>query len=42
MTGTMRGICKMGPGPGAEFRRDIPIPQIADDQVLMKVRATAI
>ncbi len=42
MTGTMRGICKMGPGPGAEFRRDIPIPQIADDQVLMKIHATAI
>ena len=42
MTGTMRGICKMGPGPGAEFRRDILIPQIADDQVLMKVCATAI
>ena len=42
MTGTMRGICKMGPVPGAEFRRDIPIPQIADDQVLMKIHATAI
>lgn len=42
MTGTMRGICKMGPGPGAEFRTDIPIPQISKDEVLIKVHATAI
>ena len=42
MTGTMRGICKMAPGPGAEFRTDVPIPQITDDQVLMKIHATAI
>ena len=42
MTGTMRGVCKMRPGPGAEFRTDVPIPQITDDQVLMKIHATAI
>ena len=42
MTGTMRGICKMRAGKGAEFRTDIPIPQISDDEVLMKVHATAI
>jgi len=42
MIGTMRGICKMAPGVGAEYRTDIPIPQIKDDEVLMKVHATAI
>lgn len=41
MKGTMRGICKMAPGPGAEYREDIPIPQIGRDDVLMKVRAGA-
>ena len=33
----MRGICKMRPGVGAEFRDDLPIPEINDDEVLMKV-----
>ena len=42
MNGTMRGICKMAPGPGAELRTDLPIPQITADQVLMKIHATAI
>ena len=42
MTGIMRGICKMAPGPGAEYRTDLPIPQITADQVLMKIHATAI
>ena len=42
MTGTMRGICKMRPGVGAEYREDLPIPQISDDEVLIKVHATAI
>ena len=42
MTGTMRGICKTRPAPGAEYRTDIPIPQITENQVLMKVHATAI
>ena len=42
MTGTMRGICKMRPGAGAEYREDLPIPQISDDQVLIKVHAAAI
>lgn len=42
MTGTMRGICKMRPGAGAEYREDLPIPQISDNQVLIKVHATAI
>ena len=42
MTGTMRGICKTRPGVGAEYREDLPIPQISDDQVLIKVHATAI
>ena len=41
MTGTMKGVCKMAPGPGAEFRTDVPIPSITPDQVLMKVHATA-
>ena len=38
----MRGICKTRPGAGAEYREDLPIPQISDDQVLIKVHATAI
>ena len=42
MTGTMRGICKTRPAAGAEYRTDIPIPQITEDQVLMKIHATAI
>lgn len=42
MEGTMRGICKMRPGPGAEFRADLPIPQIGDREVLIKVHASAI
>lgn len=42
MEGTMRGICKMAPGRGAQYRKDLPIPRIRDDEVLMRVRASAI
>lgn len=42
MDGTMRGVCKMTPGRGAVYRTDIPIPRIGDDEVLMKVHASAI
>lgn len=42
MRGTMRGICKMSAGVGAEYRTDLPIPQIGDNEVLLKVHATAI
>ena len=42
ITTTMRGIVKAAPGIGAEYRTDIPIPQINDDEVLMKIHATAI
>ena len=42
MEGTMRGVCKMAPGKGAEYRTDLPIPQTGDDEVLMKVHASAI
>lgn len=38
----MRGVCKMAPGKGAEYRTDLPIPQIGDGEVLMQVRASAI
>lgn len=38
----MRGICKTAPGRGAEYRTDLPIPKIRDDEVLMRVRASAI
>lgn len=38
----MKGICKMKAGVGAAFCRDIPIPRIREDQILMKVHATAI
>ncbi len=42
MEGTMRGVRKTAPGRGAEYRTDLPIPQIGEDQVLMRVRASAI
>jgi threonine 3-dehydrogenase len=42
MTGIMRGICKMQPGKGAEYRTDIPIPSIRSDEVLIRTRAAAI
>jgi len=38
----MRGICKAAPGPGAEYREDIPIPQLRGGDVLVKIHATAI
>lgn len=42
MEGTMRGVCKMAPGAGAAYRTDLPIPQIGDREVLMRVHASAI
>ena len=42
MTGTMKGIYKSKPAPGAEWREDLPIPQCGPRDVLVKVRATAI
>ena len=42
MEGTMRGVIKAAAGPGFEYRTDLPIPQIGDDEVLMKVHATAV
>ena len=35
MSNTMRGIVKAAAGPGLEYRRDLPIPQIAENEVLM-------
>lgn len=37
----MKALRKMGPGPGAELV-DIPIPEIEADEVLIKVKATAL
>lgn len=42
MNGKMKGIIKPAPGPGGKFVTDIPIPQITPDQVLVKVKRTAI
>lgn len=42
MKGTMRGVCKMSPGAGAEYRTDLPIPEISEDEILVKIHATAI
>lgn len=42
MDGTMRGVCKTAPGRGASYRTDLPIPRIGDEEVLMKVHASAI
>ena len=41
MTGTMRAIVKEKPEVGAVYRTDVPIPQISDEDVLVKVKATA-
>ena len=38
----MRGIIKTGPGPGLEYRDDLPIPEINQDEILMKVRCSSI
>ena len=42
MKGHMRGIIKAAAGPGLEFRTDLPIPEIGDDEVLMKIRCASI
>ena len=39
---TMCGIIKEAVGPGFAYRTDLPIPQINDDEVLIKVRAAAL
>ena len=38
----MRGVRKTAPGRGAEYRTDLPIPRIGEDEVLMRVCASAI
>ena len=38
----MRGIVKAGAGKGLEFRTDLPIPVLGDDEVLMKIRCASI
>lgn len=42
MKQTMRGIYKSQAGPGAEYRQDLPIPVIGDDDLLVQVCAAAI
>lgn len=37
-----RGIVKAPAGPGLEFRTDLPIPEINDDEVLLKIRCASI
>ena len=38
----MKGIVKSKPEAGAEFRTDLPMPRIQDNEVLVKVKSTAI
>lgn len=38
----MRALCKTKPEPGAELLRDLPEPELKPDEVLMKVRSTAV
>lgn len=42
MQQTMCGIYKSTPGPGAEYRTDLPIPEIGSDELLLRVCAAAI
>lgn len=42
MQKVMRGIVKAAAEPGAEYREDIPIPQIGDDDLLVHVCVSAI
>ena len=42
MEKTMRGLVKQTPSQGAVLRTDLPIPQPADNEVLVKVRTAAI
>lgn len=42
MNETMKGIVKEQPAPGAVLRTDLPIPIIGDNDVLIKVRVSAI
>lgn len=42
MMKTMCGICKTAATVGAEYRTDLPIPEIGDDELLVRVCATAI
>lgn len=38
----MKGIIKSAAAPGAEYREDLPIPQIGEDDLLVRVCVTAI
>lgn len=42
MSKLMRGILKEKPEPGAVYREDLPIPEVNDNEILIKVKATAI
>ena len=42
MSPKMCGIVKEIRGPGLVYRTDLPIPQINDDEVLIKVHVTAV
>jgi threonine 3-dehydrogenase len=42
MKGTMKGLVKIDPAPGATYRTDLPIPQINNNEILVKVKRTAI
>jgi threonine 3-dehydrogenase len=42
MNGTMRGIIKEKAEPGAVYREDLPIPEVGDNDVLVRVKAAAI
>jgi threonine 3-dehydrogenase len=42
MKGTMRGIVKEKAEPGAAYREDLPIPEVGDNDVLVRVKAAAI
>lgn len=42
MAECMKGILKEKPQPGAVWREDLPIPAVKDNELLIKVKATAI
>ncbi|MQL52062.1 L-threonine 3-dehydrogenase [Desulfofundulus thermobenzoicus] len=42
MAELMKGVVKEKPEPGAVYREDLPVPRVRDNEILVRVKATAI